>query len=106
MVESIEGPFKGYYVAAYAHAIEERPGAYVAYAKVCRSRPDSYWEAYDCLLKDSSGMLKPSPAEAVALALDLAKLQIRKLPDVDHLPPQFARRAIQTHERAALGLLW
>lgn len=106
MVESIEGPFKGYYVAAYAQAIEDRPGAFVAYAKVCRSRPDSYWEAHDCLLKDSSGMPRPSPAEAVALAVDLARLQIRKLPAVDNLPPQFARRPIQTHERAAFGLLW
>jgi hypothetical protein len=106
MIESIEGPFKGYYVAAYAHAIEDRPDAYVAYAKVCRSRPESYWEAEDCLLKDSSGMLKPSADEAVALAVDLAKLQILKLPAVEDLPAQFIRRSIQTHERAALGLLW
>lgn len=106
MMESIEGPFKGYYVAAYAHAIEDRPGAYVAYAKVCRSRPQSYWEAEDCLLKESSGVPKRCPREAVARALDLARLQILKLPEVHRLPPQFVRRAIQTHERAALGLLW
>lgn len=106
MVESIEGPFKGYYVATYAQAIEDRPGAYVAYAKVCRSRPESYWEAHDCLLKDSSGALKPSPDEAVAQALEMAKRQIRKLPEVDKLPPRFACRPIQTHERAELGLLW
>jgi hypothetical protein len=106
MVESIEGPYKGYYVAAYAQAIDERPGAYVAYAKICRTRPESYWEVKDCLLKDSCGMLRPSPDEAVALAMDLAILQIRKLPAVAELPPQFTRRPIQTHERAALGLLW
>lgn len=106
MIESIQGPFKGYYVAAYAHAIEDRTGAFVAYAKVCRSRPESYWEAGDCLLKDSSGMPKPSPGEAVALAVDLAKLQIRKLPALHELPPIFAHRAIQTHERAGFGLLW
>ena len=106
MIESIEGPFKGYYVAAYAQAIEGRPDAYVAYAKVCRSRPDSYWEARDCVLKDSSGTLKPSPDEAVTLAVDLAKLQIRRLPAVEDLPAPFTHRAIQTHERASFGLLW
>jgi hypothetical protein len=53
-LERIEGPFKGYYVAAYAGPAGPR-GGYVSYAKVCRSRPVSYWEA-NCLLKDGIGI--------------------------------------------------
>ncbi len=47
-METIWGPVNGFYVAAYAERRDT--GEFVAYAKVCRRKPDDYWTA-DCLLK-------------------------------------------------------
>lgn len=105
-MEHIEATDKGYYIAAYACPTDDSPPAYMGYAKICRSRPESYWEAEDCLLKDSSGMVKSTAEEAVALAIHMARLQVRKLPAVDDLPEAYTRRPIQNHERVRFGLLW
>jgi hypothetical protein len=101
-VEHIEGPSKGYYVAAYA-APAEPGGGYVGYAKVCRSQPVSYWEA-DCLLKDGIGFGMGTPEQAMHAALTLARLHITLLPPIDELPAVYRERPIQSHERALFGL--
>ena len=101
-LERIEGPFKGYYVAAYAGSAGPG-GGYVSYAKVCRSRPVSYWEA-DCLLKDGIGLGMRTPQEAMEATMELARRQIARLPPIEELPAVYRHRPIQSHERSEFGL--
>jgi hypothetical protein len=93
---------QGYCVAAYAGPAEPGSG-YVGYAKVCRSRPVSYWEA-DCLLKDGIGLGMRTPEEAMAATMELARRQIALLPPVEELPAVYRHRPIQSHERSEFGL--
>jgi hypothetical protein len=102
-MERIEGPLKGYYLAAYACPSGAR-GGYVGYVKVCRSRPASYWES-DCLLKDGIGLATRTPRQALDAAMDLARHQVDSLPPVDELPVPYRTQAIPSHKRMALGLL-
>lgn len=53
MVESICGPVNGFYLAAYAAPVGDGD-RFASYAKVCWTRPDSYWEA-DCAFKIFGG---------------------------------------------------
>jgi hypothetical protein len=105
-MDYIEATDKGYFIAAYACPTDDAPAAYVGYAKICRSEPESYFEAEDCLLKDSSGIVKSTPEEAMSLAVHMARLQVRKLPPLEKLPTMYTRRPIHSHERARFGLLW
>ena len=67
-MEKIWGPVNGFYVAAYAAPCAA--GRYSSYAKVCWSRPGSYWEA-DCALKMFGGEQHRS-AEGALRAVALA----------------------------------
>ncbi|MBI2772251.1 MAG: hypothetical protein HYX47_21710 [Burkholderiales bacterium] len=78
-MERIIGPVNGFYVAAYAWPLpgQER---YCSYAKVCRDRPESYWEA-DAIFKLFGGERHSCAEEAISGAARAAREQI------DHLPP-------------------
>jgi hypothetical protein len=102
-VEHIDGPYNGYYVASYVGELHDAPGQFLAYVKICRSVPQSYWEA-DCLLKNCAAPAR-SASEALVLALEVALLQIRLLPPLQLLPPAWQRRPIDRCERAALALM-
>jgi hypothetical protein len=63
-MERITGPYHGFYIASYAceTGAAER---YLGYAKVCRRRPESYWDAH-CLVKLCGEALHSHPDHAMA----------------------------------------
>jgi hypothetical protein len=78
MVERVWGPVNGFYLAAYAAPAGEGD-RYCSYAKVCWTRPDSYWDA-DCAFKLFGGEQHRSVDDALeAVALD-ASNEITCLP--------------------------
>lgn len=77
-MERIWGPVNGFYLAAYAAPMEDGT-RYCSYAKVCWSRPESYWDA-DCAFKVFGGEHHSTPEGALsAVALD-ARNEITCLP--------------------------
>jgi hypothetical protein len=47
-MERISGPFNGFYIATRAAAADDRLPSFLAYAKICRGRPDNYENAHFC----------------------------------------------------------
>jgi len=77
-MERIWGPVNGFYLAAYAAPAGEG-AACCSYAKVCWTRPDSYWDA-DCAFKIFGGEHHRTLEEALnAVALE-ASNEISCLP--------------------------
>jgi hypothetical protein len=77
-MERIWGPVNGFYLAAYAAPAGDGEH-YCSYAKVCWTRPDTYWDA-DCAFKIFGGEQHRSPEGALtAVALD-ARNEISYLP--------------------------
>lgn len=77
-MERIWGPVNGFYLAAYAAPAADGQ-RFSSYAKVCWSRPGSYWDA-DCAFKIFGGENHRSLEGALgAVALDAGN-QITSLP--------------------------
>ena len=77
-MEKIWGPVNGFYLAAYAAPAADGEH-FASYAKVCWTRPQSYWEA-DCAFKIFGGEHHRSPEAALsAVAADAAN-EISYLP--------------------------
>ena len=77
-MERIWGPVNGFYLAAYA-APSADGEHFTSYAKVCWTRPESYWDA-DCAFKIFGGERHRSAEAALsAVALD-ARNEISCLP--------------------------
>jgi hypothetical protein len=77
-MESISGPVNGFYLAAYAAPAGDGE-RFCSYAKVCWTRPSSYWEA-DCVFKIFGGEHHRSLEAALsAVSLD-ARNEISYLP--------------------------
>ena len=77
-MERIWGPVNGFYLAAYSAPV----GAgdrYASYAKVCWTRPDSYWEG-DCAFKVFGGEHHLDEEGALEAAAQDAQLEISCLP--------------------------
>jgi hypothetical protein len=80
-MEKIVGPIQGFYVATYASpSIDAK--RYTSYAKICRHKPGSYWDAR-CLFKLFGGEHHPTAAAALAMADLVARDQIDDLPSLD-----------------------
>lgn len=47
-MERITGPFNGFYIATYACETGGPSPGYLGYSKICRGRPDNYWDAHCC----------------------------------------------------------
>jgi len=47
-MERISGPYNGFYIATYASDTSGSGNRYLAYSKICRGRPDNYWDAHCC----------------------------------------------------------
>jgi hypothetical protein len=76
-MEKISGPYDGFYIASYAS--ESGPGpSFFAYAKVCRGKPENYWDAH-CCAKVSGERLHPTAQAAIAEAERRAHVQARQL---------------------------
>jgi len=77
-MERIWGPLNGFYVAAYAEPIGDGD-RYAAYAKVCWTQPESYWEA-DCAFKLFGGEHHASEEAALRCVALEARSEITQLP--------------------------
>jgi len=89
-MERIWGPVNGFYLAAYAAPTGDGD-RFCSYAKVCWTRPDSYWDA-DCAFKIFGGEQHRSLEAALgAVALD-ARNEITRL-------PRNARALVARHRR-------
>jgi hypothetical protein len=77
-MERIWGPVNGFYLAAYAAPVAggER---YCSYAKVCWTRPESYWDA-DCAFKIFGGEHHGSLEGAMSSVALEARNEISCLP--------------------------
>lgn len=77
-MERITGPHHGFYIACYASETGAAAGGYLGYAKICRRRPESYWDA-NCLVKMCGEGLHADPAQALDEARQRALEQLRSL---------------------------
>jgi hypothetical protein len=88
-MERIWGPVKGFYLAAYAAPVGDGR-QFCSYAKICWTRPSSYWDA-DCAFKIFGGEHHRSIEGAIAsVALDARN-------EVSHLPSH--ARALAEHRQ-------
>lgn len=77
-MERIWGPVNGFYLAAYAAPVGDGE-RFCSYAKVCWTRPESYWEA-ECAFKMFGGEHHRSLEGALAsVALDVRN-EVTRLP--------------------------
>lgn len=101
-MDRVTGPFEGHYVASSA---SEVAGRYLGFAKVCCSRPASFWlatlcEEPGCCAHLCGGGLFDTPEAALASAELLARGHIRGhrgagRPATD-APPQTLSRFLHT----------
>jgi len=77
-MERITGPHHGFYIAAYASETGASSEGYLGYAKICRRRPESYWDA-NCLVKLCGEGLHADPQHALEEVQQRALEQLRFL---------------------------
>jgi hypothetical protein len=84
-MERISGPHLGFYIASYAAETGAPSGGWLGYAKICRRRPESYWDA-NCLVKLCGEGLHAGAEQAVAEAEQRAIEQLCSLVPVTGEP--------------------
>lgn len=89
-MESIWGPVNGFYVAAYAAPVGDGE-RYCSYAKVCWTRPESYWDG-DCAFKIFGG----ESHRTLEGAMSAVAVEARN--EITHLP-RHARSLADQHRR-------
>ena len=77
-MERITGPFNGFYIASYAGESGGPTPSFFAYAKICRGRPDNYWDAH-CCAKVSGEKLHLTATAAIAEAEKRARVHTGEL---------------------------
>jgi hypothetical protein len=77
-MERISGPHHGFYLASYAAETGVPGGGWLGYAKVCRRRPESYWDA-NCVVKLCGEGLHESADHAITEAEQRAIEQLRDI---------------------------
>ena len=77
-MERISGPHRGFYVAAFASETGEPGESFLGHAKICRRRPENYWDA-NCLVKLCGERLHADAKPAIDEVLALAMSQLRTL---------------------------
>lgn len=77
-MEKVWGPVNGLYFAAYAAPAGDGE-RFCSYAKVCWSKPASYWEA-DCIFKLFGGEYHASLESALTAVANDVRTQIARLP--------------------------
>jgi hypothetical protein len=77
-MERITGPHHGFYIASYATDAGAPSEGYLGYAKICRRRPESYWDA-NCLVKLCGEGLHDDAQLALDEAHQRAMEQLRTL---------------------------
>ena len=71
-MERISGPFNGFYIASYAGESGGTSPGFFAYAKICRGKPDNYWDAHYAA-KLPGDKLHPTAHRAIAEAEQRAR---------------------------------
>jgi hypothetical protein len=89
-MERIWGPINGFYLAAYAAPTDDGE-SHCSYAKVCWSRPESYWDA-DCVFKIFGGEHHESAEAALKYVALEARNQISHLPSLARTLAEQQRR--------------
>lgn len=89
-MERIWGPVNGFYFAAYAAPTEDGE-RYCSYAKVCWSRPDSYWDA-DCVFKIFGGEHHHTAEAALGAVAQEARNEVSLLPSLAQMLAEQQRR--------------
>jgi hypothetical protein len=74
-MERITGPHQGFWIASHASETGDR---FLGYAKICRRRPESYWDA-NCLVKLCGDDLHGDAPQAIAEVERRARDQLRAL---------------------------
>lgn len=77
-MERITGPHEGFYIASYACETGASVYRYLGYSKICRRRPESYWDA-SCLVKICGERLHGDTQHALDEAENQALHQLRSL---------------------------
>jgi hypothetical protein len=75
-MERITGPHLGFYVASYACETGASGDRFLGYSKICRRRPESYWDA-SCLVKLCGERLHVDEKQALDEAESQALNQLR-----------------------------
>jgi hypothetical protein len=78
MIERVLGPIQGYYIASYACEMGELGDQYLGFAKLCRTKPEDYWQASACA-KFSCEELADTAQHALESAERRARTQIANL---------------------------
>jgi hypothetical protein len=73
-MERITGPYNGFYIATYASESAGPSPSFFAYAKICRGKPENYWDAH-CCAKISGEQLHLTANAAIAEAERRAREQ-------------------------------
>jgi hypothetical protein len=94
-MERILGPVNGFYLAAYAGPTDDGEH-FCSYAKVCWTRPDSYWDA-DCAFKIFGGEHHRSLEGALDAVAREAQNEISYL-------PRHARRLAEQKQRDRVAI--
>lgn len=90
-MERISGPFNGFYIASYAGESGGPTPTFFAYAKICRGRPENYWDAH-CCAKIPGERLHPTAQAAIAEAEQRALRQTGELAPFAFAQPQAIQR--------------
>jgi hypothetical protein len=77
-MERISGPYNGFYIASYASESGGPSPAFHAYAKICRGKPENYWDAH-CCAKIAGEQLHLTAQAAIAEAELRAREQTGRL---------------------------
>jgi len=80
-MERITGPFGGHFIASHACDAAEGGqdgGRFLGYAKICRRRPGSYWDA-SCLVKICGQRMHADAKDALAEVEALARGHLAQL---------------------------
>ena len=76
-MEKISGPYNGFYIASYASESGGLAPSFFAYAKICRGKPENYWDAH-CCAKIPGERLHPTAQAAIAEAEKHARERTRE----------------------------
>lgn len=85
-MERISGPFNGFYIASYAGESGGPSPSFYAYAKICRGKPENYWDAH-CCAKIPAEQPHPTAQRAIAAAEKLAREHTGELASVAFARP-------------------
>jgi len=86
-MEKISGPFNGFYIATYAGEAGGPSQSFFASAKICRGKPDNYWDAHWCA-KLPAEKPHPTATGAIAEAERFAREHTSRLASFAFAPPR------------------